>query len=251
VLPLFARDRHVVALDLPGSGGTAMAGRDAFTINGLGRHVGSVVDALGVPACHLVGHDHGGLVALWLAMEVPDLVRSLTVVASPSAAPTGDGLHNFTLAHPPAPLWSRASQAWALERISYSRHHIDDALLDRSVACAAGTPHRDAVAVAADGGYQRVFGPSAAKTRGRVFATCRERGIAAPVQVVWGSHDPLTTPKQGFALYQAIAARQRAAQYHLINRAGALPFHEEPETFHQIVAAFQDGVQGERYAAVH
>lgn len=46
--------------------------------------------------------------------------------------------------------------------------------------------------------------------------------------------------------FEAIAVRQPAAQYHLMNRSGALPFHEEPEAFHHIVASFQDGVAAER-----
>ena len=70
----------------------------------------------------LVGHDLGGLVALTVAHEMPDRVRTVTAVASVAAAPSGDSVPNLTLAHPPQPLFSRESQRWALERVSYSHH---------------------------------------------------------------------------------------------------------------------------------
>ena len=89
--------------------------------------------------CHLVGHDLGGLIAFNLAIESPQLVSAVTAVASVAAAPTGDGVPDVTLAYPPKPLWCRESQRWALERVSYSHQHIDDALLDACVKAAASS----------------------------------------------------------------------------------------------------------------
>jgi pimeloyl-ACP methyl ester carboxylesterase len=65
-----------------------------------------------------------------------------------------------------------------------------------------------------------------------------------PVQLVWGRQDPLTTPAHGLTLFKAIAARQREAQFDVINRAGSLVFREQPIAFHAAVAAFQDGLVG-------
>jgi pimeloyl-ACP methyl ester carboxylesterase len=180
--------------------------------------------------CHLVGHDLGGLLALNVAIESPQLVRAVTAVASVAAAPTGDGLANYTLAHPPQPLWSRESQRWALERVSYSHHHIDDALLDACAAAAAREPPTTPEAYASD----------LMRAKSRFYEVCRTDGIKVPCQVIWGSHDPLSTLDQGLWLFRILAQKQRAAQFHVINRAGSLPFREEPAAFHQIVSAFAD-----------
>ena len=241
-LDLFARRRQVVALDMPGAGGTGGMAGDWLTVAAFGRHVRALIDALQLGPCHLVGHDPGGLVALWLAMDSPMLVRSVTIVASPTAAPSGDGVANLALADPPAPLWSRASQAWAFDRLSYAHHHIDAALLDRCVAWSAGAAHRQAVEIVAQDALQRLYLPSVGDAKARLYELCRDAGLAVPVQIVWGTNDPLTTIDHGFMLYRVVAARQAAAQFHLINRAGSFPFREEPETFHQIVASFQDGL---------
>ena len=182
--------------------------------------------------CHLVGHDLGGLLAFNVAIESPQLVSAVTVVASVAAAPTGDSVPNNTLDYPPQPLWSRESQRWALERVSYSHHHIDDALLEGCVKAAAQQAAVD----------PNEFVPSLMKAKSRFYEVCRTEGIKVPCQIIWGSHDPLGTFDHGLWLFRGVAQKQRAAQFHVINRAGALPFREEPAAFHQIVSAFAEGI---------
>jgi pimeloyl-ACP methyl ester carboxylesterase len=202
------------------------------TVDALTQSVRKAIEGKG--KCHLVGHDLGGLVALSLAIEAPQLVTAVTAVASVAASPTGDGVGDFTFAHPPKPLWSRESQRWALERVSYSHHHVDDRLLDACVAAAAKQqPMTPEV-------YAEQFVPSVMKAKARFYEVCRGEGIKVPCQVIWGSHDPLATFDHGLWLFRGIAQRQRVAQFHVINRAGSLLFREEPAAFHQVVAAFSD-----------
>lgn len=244
-LPLFARERTVIAPDLPGFGDAATADGVAG-IEAQGRFVLALIDTLKLGACHIVGHDEGGLVGMWLALEAPDRVRSVSIVAAPTCAPMGDGIPPLALANPPRPLWSRASQAWALERLSYSQHHIDAALLDRSVACTEAAPHREAAAQALAGAQPTRFLGSVAKVKARLYTVCRDSGITVPVQLVWARQDPLTTIEHGMVLYKLLAAKQTATHFHIVNRAGTFPEREAPEAFHQMVAAFHDGVADER-----
>jgi 2-hydroxy-6-oxonona-2,4-dienedioate hydrolase len=244
-LDLFATQRRVVALDLPGAGGTGGASGDWLTVPALARHVRDTIEALRLGSCHIVGHDHGGLLALELVMGAPALARSLSIVASPPASPMQDSLVNFALTYPPAPLWSRASQAWAFERLSFAHNHIDAAMLDRCIAWSKAAGHQEARAVVNAGGIQRLYMPSIAATKGRFYEVCRNAGLPVPVQIVWATHDPLTAVENGIELYRAIAAKQSATHFHVINRAGSFPFREEPETFYQIVSAFHDGVAGQ------
>jgi 2-hydroxy-6-oxonona-2,4-dienedioate hydrolase len=243
-LDLFAQKRQVIALDMPGSGGTSGTSGDWLSVTAFARHIRAAVMALQLGPAHIVGHDQGGLVALAFAMDAPALAKSVTIVASPAAAPMGDAIANFTLANPPPPLWSRASQAWAFERLSYSHHHINAALLDRCVEWSKGTGHQEALAALKADAYQRFYVPSIGQTKGRFYELCRGTGLAVPVEIVWAANDPLTTIEHGVELYRAAAAGQTAAHFHVINRAGSLPFREEPETFHQIVHSFHEGLAG-------
>ena len=81
VIPALARSHRVLALSLPGYGGTAALG--AY---GPGRDtapfVAAFLDALGVGPLDVVGHSAGGAVALRLALTDPARVRSLVLVDS-------------------------------------------------------------------------------------------------------------------------------------------------------------------------
>jgi pimeloyl-ACP methyl ester carboxylesterase len=231
--------RSALALDLPGSGDTGVSS-SPLTVPAIVEHLRGTLEALSIRQCHLVGHDLGGLIALTLAHKVPDTVRAVSVIASVSVAPSGDSMENLTFAYPPLPRWSSRSQRWALERVSYTRHHIDETLIEACVAAATKPAHLEAVARMAQGGYATTFAPSAQQAKLRIYEICREAGIPAPVQVIWGTHDPLGTVDQGMWLYRLIAGSQPACQFHLINRVGALPFREDPDTFCDLLLAFHN-----------
>lgn len=240
-LDRFARDGAVLALDLPGFGGSE-ASAAPYGIEAMADHVDAVVRATGVRRCHLVAHDTGGLAALLLACRRPGYIDAVTVVSSVAAAPTGDGVENVALAHSPRPLGSPESQRWALERLSYSHHHVPQ-VLDECVRAAQQAPQQTAVARMADPATRRAWNSSVSRAKARLFELCREAGVPAPVQVVWGTHDPTATVDQGVWLYRILAQRQPVAHFHLVNRAGALPFRDEPGAFHAIVSAFADAVR--------
>lgn len=237
----FAEESPVVVLELPGTGRTDFRD-DGLTLNGWIAHLHLALEQLGLARAHLVAHDTAGLAALLLAHEDATRICGVTVVSSVAATPTGDGVENLTLAYPPVPLWSKHSQRWALEQISYAHHHIDAALLEHCVRAAEGAVHRRAIKHMADPARRLQWKSSISQAKSRLFEICRDKGIPVPVQVVWGTHDPLGTVDQAMWSYRLLAQRQPTAQFHLINRAGAMPFREEVETFHQVVSAFADYV---------
>lgn len=239
---LFGAKRRVVAIDLPGCGGSELAGPDDYSIDGFATAVADTIEALNVGMCHLVGTEVGGLVALSLALDSPEMFASLSIVSSHISSPTGDAIENLTLAYPPRPLWSRPSQAWALERISHTHHHIDDALIDGCVANASGKAHKGAVALVEEGAFDETFLPSVFATKSRFYEACRDKGIGIPVQLVWSEEDPLSTVEHGLTLFKVIAEKQTRTQFHVLGRTGALPFHEEPEALFMVVDGFHDGL---------
>jgi pyruvate dehydrogenase E2 component (dihydrolipoamide acetyltransferase) len=70
----------VYALDLPGHGQSVKRLAEP-TIAGLAQAVLAFMDKLGIEAAHLVGHSMGGAVAMHVARDAPQRVRSLALIA--------------------------------------------------------------------------------------------------------------------------------------------------------------------------
>ena len=77
---LAARGLRGIAVDLPGLGLAERPVNADYSWTGLGRWLGSAIDALELDRFHLVVHDIGGPIGLEVAAARPDRVRSLTVL---------------------------------------------------------------------------------------------------------------------------------------------------------------------------
>jgi 2-hydroxy-6-oxonona-2,4-dienedioate hydrolase len=246
-MPLFVQqDSSIVAIDFPGHGGTNLPAGALPTIEQQAQHLITTLECERNGAADLIGHDEGALVALNVAIDRPDLVRSVVVVASGAAAPSGDLPENLALASPPVPLWSRESQGWALARLSPSPQPYQS-ILDACVAASKGEPHLASIRLAAEPMYATKLRADVLRAKAKVFATCRDGRIPVPVQLVWGGQDPLVNVDQGLVLYRLISADQPTTTFHVLAGAGHLVFNDRPAIFHSTVSAFHAGLDNGRH----
>ncbi len=80
ILNGLGREREVIAIDLPGHGGSTKTVGDA-SVAGLAATVLGYMDAAGIDRAHLVGHSLGGAIAVEIAGQAPDRVAALTLIA--------------------------------------------------------------------------------------------------------------------------------------------------------------------------
>lgn len=83
-LPLLAEiaeDRHVIALDLPGAGGSERDPKMGASLANATESVINALDALELERPVLVGHSHGGSVSMYLAALHPERTRGLVLLA--------------------------------------------------------------------------------------------------------------------------------------------------------------------------
>jgi 3-oxoadipate enol-lactonase len=80
-IPALARKHRVVIYDQRGHGASSHALR-AFTMRDLALDAAALIRRLGLARCHVVGLSLGGMVAFQLAVDEPELVRSLVIVNS-------------------------------------------------------------------------------------------------------------------------------------------------------------------------
>jgi pimeloyl-ACP methyl ester carboxylesterase len=84
VLPLLARERQVIGVDLHGHGRTALGERPISLID-MGDDMATVLKQLGYEKVDVLGYSMGGGVAFRLAVQHPALVRRLAIASAPYA----------------------------------------------------------------------------------------------------------------------------------------------------------------------
>jgi len=80
-IPYFARTHRVIAVDLPGFGGSPMPPWE-ISIPAYGAFLRDFCERLGVTSCSLVGNSMGGFIATEVGISDPDRVEKLVLVSA-------------------------------------------------------------------------------------------------------------------------------------------------------------------------
>lgn len=205
---LAAGGRHVVRYDHRDTGRstTSTPGQPSYGPQALERDCAELASALGGGPVHLVGFSMGGGIAQVLASRSPELVATLTLVAtSPVGGVDADlpgpepGVLAFFESPPPDPDWDDVD-SYADWLVEVERSFAGEIAFD------AARTHATAVRV-----HHRSLDPAGAANHWLVVGGGEERpephdvrGIAARTLVVHGTHDPLFPLPHGVALAAAI-----------------------------------------------
>lgn len=96
LLPILARHHACVAPDLPGYGKAAAIPPNQANLRGLSASLLRLLDKMGIDRVHVAGNSMGGALAARLAVDAPDRVRSVVLLAA--AGPRGLHPHVQALA---------------------------------------------------------------------------------------------------------------------------------------------------------
>lgn len=81
VLPAFAQQRQVIAVDLQGHGRTELGDRK-FSLEDMGDDMNVILEKLGYPQVDVLGYSLGGGVGFRLAVQHPQVVRRLVLLSA-------------------------------------------------------------------------------------------------------------------------------------------------------------------------
>ena len=180
---------RVIAPSLPGFGRTGALAADHTTMPGFARWTAGFLRAIGVhePAL-VVGHSLGGGVALQLAHDQPELIRSLTLlntVGGSPPPPTGNRVRVMTA----RPWWR-----WAVGVVAEADPREVVRLRPRAVGALAASIGRDVVPNVVRRPRPMLRSALLALTAdlAREAQQVVDRGL--PVLFVWSDRDRLVTP---------------------------------------------------------
>jgi len=218
VIPMLAGHFDVIAVDLPGFGGSEpLPAQAEATPAALAAAVAGLLDELGITAPHLAGNSLGGWVALELAASRP--VASLTLL-SPAGLWRGD-TPRYCRVSLLASRWLARRAAGPLSRLV--RYRLGRVIALRQTHGRPGqlTPGYARAAIQAMGtspGFDAAF---QATVHRRILATAP---IGAPVTVAFGSRDLLLLRHQSRHLDQL----PPGTQVETLPGCGHVPMADDP-----------------------
>jgi pimeloyl-ACP methyl ester carboxylesterase len=229
-IPRAARERRVIAIDLPGFG-LSPRPRDRITISGYGRCVDAVCDRLSLGRVDMVGNSMGGYIAAEVAIQFPERIDQLILV---SAA----GITSADIARRPILTVGRIATAMA----SYS------AAGDRQIASRPKSRHLALALVArypsllrADLAYEGFFKGAGKPGFVDALRACLEYDfrdrlpeIRHPTLIVWGEKDSII-PVRDAAEFERLIPDSRKV---VMRDTGHIPMAERPATFNDLMMDF-------------
>jgi pyruvate dehydrogenase E2 component (dihydrolipoamide acetyltransferase) len=213
--PALADGRQVIALDLPGHGGSGKR-LDRADAESLASIVEHALNALGIERLHLVGHSMGGGIAISFAVREPERVATLTLISSAALGPEINAafIDGFVRA---------ARRREAIEALNLLVH--DPALVSRTMI-------EDVLR------YKRLDGvPEALAAFAEKWFPCgRQRVVLGdavavlklPVQIIWGREDRIIP----VAHAEALASR---VPVHILEQTGHLPHMEKAGEVNRLI----------------
>ncbi len=220
VQPTLSERHRVIALDLPGHGGSS---KDvgAGDLGTLAQVVFGFLQALDVPKAHLVGHSLGGAVALRTALDHSAHAASLTLICPAGlgeeidAAFTGDFI--------------TASRRKQLEPV-LAKLFVDPSLVSRDMI-------EDLLRFKRlDGAREALTAIRAANFDGQQREVLRGRlGELGdiPVQVIWGAEDRIIPARQ-------VEGLPGVVRTHVLAKTGHMPHVERASEVSQLLLDFVD-----------
>ena len=230
---------HVYAPDRIGTGMTDNPlSDDDYNEVAMHEHMRDFIKTMDLAPVHVVAHSLGGL-SLFMAVEEPELVKTLVLVASTHASPSIGVSNRFTVLNTCST--DEDGVDWFDEwrcrygALSYDPSHVTDEFAEsvrfmneRNKAEATRAKMRTDV-----GGllhdnfyeYRRVM-------HKRIID---EGMLQMPIMIYWGRNDPMQPLERAMSLYEVLAAKNKNVQLTMTNKAGHFSYRERPEVFNQVV----------------
>jgi pimeloyl-ACP methyl ester carboxylesterase len=230
VIPGLSASHRVIALDLPGFGGSDAPADEAYDPDYFARVVEAAVEALSLGRVDAVGHSAGGLTLLIDALRAPSRYRKLVLVDPAGFTPAPDNLLG-TAAASLARLLVSIPRNRALTRALYSTAFFDSRCVDEETVdelVKRGSNAAQKVAV------RRAFAKYFDFCRRLELFHGRVASLETPMFVIWGSDDRLFRTSDS-----AVAKRVlHDVRIELFERCGHCPQIENPEKFVAAVLEF-------------
>jgi pimeloyl-ACP methyl ester carboxylesterase len=223
--------------DLPGAGRSARVLEPSYEPRAMARWIAALQRELGIYGCDVVGNSMGGYLAMWLALQDPEAMRSLVNLHSPGvpifrlhalrAAMRVPGTRRLA-----AWLARRDPERWAHRNV----HYYDETLKSREEAREYGRPL--STKAGADAFVKYLAETMNAKYLGEFCRELERRrtagGFPVPLLLVYARQDPMVPPIVG----ERLEALVPDAEFVWLEEASHFAHVDATDRFVQLAADF-------------
>jgi len=263
VFPNLAAHFNVYAVDKLGMGLTDNPGRDEdYTMQATVQHLYGFLKALGIDQVHLVGHSRGALPVARIAIDHPEMVKTVTIFDSNTLAPVDPSASDPPLSPPgPPPTEESIRERLLNNSTTFHKGFITDEYVEAQLEVALQPKIREAAekmellkkrfvernpdkveerpALAGN----RATGWWMYEVKDETLEAIRAGRLSAPTPMIWGFNDPSATYAMGMDLFRLISKSVDRTQLHFFNQSGHSPYHEYPQEVTNLLVSFTGSVK--------
>ncbi|WP_144906731.1 alpha/beta hydrolase [Halobellus captivus] len=236
---------HVLAPDRLSAGMTDNPPEREWNFQGFLDHVVDFIRSFDIERFHVMGQSAGMAPAAYLALEYPDMVKSLVVLNSRTLAPdAGDYgqrrslMHSGVQTNPEGPSDLESAIRSHKECYSYTTDHVTDEYVHAGAYMASQPKSKKAARMMVEDGLEEKLRDQRKGKMDAMRSSIRSEGLSIPTLLFWGRHDPSLVLDQAIDLYEMISQTNPNVRLYLVDRAGHYPHRESPAEFAQITTAF-------------
>ncbi|MEW5984557.1 MAG: alpha/beta hydrolase [Acidobacteriota bacterium] len=240
---------HVFAVDKSAAGMTGNP-RDDRDLNRQGevKHMYEFIQTMKLGQVHLVGHSSGGALAFFLAVEHPDVVKTLIVVShGPGMPSAGEGQTKLDVAQEAcAPQTTYEGRQCRLMALAHTSTTFDKAFVDADAWMANQPKSKQARAKYAARSSEQQSRQNS-EYRQRMWDRARSEGaLPMPILIYAGKQDtlswiegePSAAMRGELGFFDIVGAKNPRVSMIVINEAGHFPYREHPAQFNADLIGF-------------
>jgi len=249
-IPGLAKRFHVYAVDRQGSGMSGNPLNDSdFNYQGDVNFIYNFIQTLNLGQVHLVGHSAGGAIALYLAIQHPEIVKTLSLLAiGPENPPQGPSKLVNMLKKCPDQSQYEGLRCRVYE-LAWLPTTFDDEYWRADRYMANLPKSKEAQAKLAAGAGEPLRSKEFPAFRQKMLDRVEKDGVLQmPVLMVagkndvfdWGENDATAKLSGELALFDVIAAKNTKVQMIVFTNSGHFMYREHPEQFNAQLVTWID-----------
>ena len=202
------------------------------------QHMWAFMQKMGITRCHIAGQSNGAYTAARLALEHPDVCRSLIISDSATLGPAvGNIAERREQMYVNRPTDPREGLRFRWEALGYTKGDVTDDYLDAALFMNSQPKARKTEEDLKNGGSE-ASRKRFAVDKEETHRWIQEGRLTFPILITWGANDPSAILPIGQETFEMIRQTSDRVQMHVFNHVGHFHFREIPDEWNDVVMTF-------------